>query len=915
MPRAVSVALLALALGWAGSGVAQDLPPSALNSQPVLPTAENPRQRTLLELADEALAAGLSTTAGQLYAATLTTPGISAKERERASLGLAAGQIERTKVAEAKATLKGLPDSPRKALYDGLIALLENDLPAATASAEKANPEQLPPNEVAWGHALRALIATAKGDSLGVNTHLANATRTAVSEEQRQRIEVLSFRASIIAGKVDDVTIAVLRERAANAKGSPLSFAFSRNLALALARTDRRTEAVDALKAAAPLPDTRQAEADLLCGLILGYDSAEGRRFLQLAAKNPANPAVRLTALRALVAAAADAKASDAKAIANEVYDFLMKRPEGQLSFECPRDPAVLDAIHLARAQLMLVAGNREKARQAATDLLKDVPASPLAREATRTLALTAWGDGSYRLASSFLNTLAEGKTGIPRDVLRTVSADCLFLAADYALAEKAYAAIQTETEGADLAVSAFHQRVLSSLATAGDAKLWNHTAEFIEAAQRSPKIPKERLWIAIWLLVEDARKANQTEEAARLLQRLSPLIAKTNTDFALRFDWQRALIALANRDPSTAARLADDLARRLDDLPDDASSELKVSAPNLRGQVALLKARTALGANPGKGLADLEALRKKYGKVPAAASSYLVEGRHLAALGRHAEAQARFLSLAKEFGGDAALAEFAELGLYEAAEEAAVQAPVEGEGKLKEAVELLERFTETYPQSPLLFRVALRRAELLRSLGDFDRALLVLNGLIREKPDHPYRGQAEMARADSLLGLAALRRDRKGELDRQRVALAAAAYEHVAAVWAKDPDTLAEARAKLALALLERAKAESRSDAPATRLEAKATLVRLLASVRTRDTANEAGFGPIGRRWISSSILLLGGLYEEEGDKAEAIAVYRIIPDLNRGLAPGESRLPGQSAAESKLAALRGDGNKPKTR
>jgi hypothetical protein len=915
MSRAVSVALLTLAFGWVSLGFAQDLPPTPLNSQPVLPTAEQPRQRTLLELADEALAAGLSTTAAQLYTATLATPGLTSKERERASLGLAAGQIERTKTTEARETLKGLPDSPRKALYEGLLALLENDLPAATAAAEKADPEQLPVHESAWGHALRALIATAKGDSLGVNTHLANATRTAVSEEQRQRIEVLSFRASIIAGKVDDVTISVLRERASNAKGSPLAFAFSRNLALALARKDRRAEAVNALKEAAPLPDTRQAEADLLCGLILGYDSAEGRRFLQLAAKNPANPSVRLTALRALVAAAADAKPSDSKAIANEVYDFLMKRPDGQLSFECPRDPAVLDAIHLARAQLMLVAGNREKARQAASDLLKDVPASPLAREATRTLALTAWGDGSYRLASSFLNTLAEGKTGIPRDVLRTVSADCLFLAADYVLAEKAYAAIQNETEGADLATSAFHQRVLCALATAGDAKLWNHTAEIIESAQRNAKIPKERLWIAAWLLVEDARKANQTEEAARLLQRLNPLIARTNTDYALRFDWQRALIALANRDPSTAARLADDIARRLDDLPADASAELKVNAPKLRGHVALLKARTALGANSGKGLADLEALRKKYGKVPATASSYLVEGRHLAALGRHAEAQARFLALAKEFAGDATLTEFAELGLYEAAEEAARQAPVDGEEKLKESVELLEQFMETYPQSPLLFRVALRRAELLRSLGNFDGALLVLNRLIREKPDHPYRAQAEMARADALLGLAELRRDRKGELDRQRVAIAAGAYENVAIAWARDPDTLAEARYKLALALLERAKAESKSDAPGTRLEAKTVLVRALASLRQNGATDETSFGPTGRTWIASSILLLGSIHEEEGDTAEAIAVYRLIPELNRGLAPGESRLPGQGAAESKLASLRANGNNQKPR
>jgi hypothetical protein len=125
----------------------------------------------------------------------------------------------------------------------------------------------------------------------------------------------------------------------------------------------------------------------------------------------------------------------------------------------------------------------------------------------------------------------------------------------------------------------------------------------------------------------------------------------------------------------------------------------------------------------------------------------------------------------------------------------------------------------------------------------------------------------------------------------------------------------LAEARYKLALALLERAKAESKSDAPGTRLEAKATLVRSLATLRQRGTADETGFGPAGRTWIASSILLLGGIHEEEGDKTEAIAVYRLIPELNRGLAPGESRLPGQGAAESKLASLRAAGNNQKPR
>ena len=60
------------------------------------------------------------------------------------------------------------------------------------------------------------------------------------------------------------------------------------------------------------------------------------------------------------------------------------------------------------------------------------------------------------------------------------------------------------------------------------------------------------------------------------------------------------------------------------------------------------------------------------------------------------------------------------------------------------------------------------------------------------------------------------------------------------------------------------------------------------------------------GRAWLARSILLLGQTWEKEGNVAEATAAYQLIPELNRGLKPGEARLPGQAAAESKLATLR---------
>lgn len=925
MLRSTLATFLALGALLPGRVACQDLPPNLLTADAPVSPGDQPDRRTLLGLADQALAAGLSTTASALYAQLLADPKLGDKERELAGLGLSAAYVERTRTAEAKATVKFLPKSPRRSLREGLIALLENDTDGARAFASELNVAALPPHEVAWGHALRWMVAGAENDNLNVALAQEAIARAAVSEEQRQRIEVLGYRAMIVAGKVEQRTVSALRELAADAKGTPLAFDYARNLALALAHLKDAKGAAQALANAGTLPPARQAEADLLAGLILGADSLEGRERLKDAARNPAGGAIRVTALRALVAAADPraekdpARPVDAKAVANEVNDFLLRRNPGQLSYYCPRDLRVLDSIHLARAQLMLFAGSREKARQAAEDLLKDVPASPLVREATRTLAIAAWGDGSYRLAATHLTTLAESSVEPERAQLRIAAADCLFLAKDFVLAEKAYAALQKDAADTKLSEDAFHQRILCLLETSEEIGAWNRTAEAIEEAARANRTrTKEPIWSAVWSLVEDMRKAHRPADAERLLSRLAPLTQGARVDFDLRFTWQRALLAIANNNPAEASRLAGEIDRKLTQLPAGSSpDELSKAVPELRGHAALLKARTSLNAGAAKGLDELVELRRRFGKVPAAAASYLVEGRHLASVGRHAEAQARFEALAREFQGEAALAEFAALGLYEAAEQAALQAPTDGENKLKDAVELLERFTERYPQNPLIFRVSLRRAEILRSLGQFDKSLLVLEGLIRDRPTDPSRPQAEMARADSLFGLAQLRRDRNGQLDRQRVSRAAAAYERIAEAWAKDSeDVKLEAWYKWALTLVERSRTESGLEAAATRGEARKVLLRALGALRTataRVAADAAGrLSTEGRLWLSRAVLLMAETCELDGDREEAVAAYKIIVTVNQGSPAAHSRLPGQSTAESKLATLRQSSSNP---
>lgn len=898
--RRVALALLVLV---GNPALAQDLRVPVIGETPAA-AGETPAARALTELAEETLSAGLASAAAELHRRALTIPDITAADRERASLGLALALLERNRGEDAEKALTALPDSPRKALRMTLSALLRNDLGAADQSARRIQVEALPTEERPWGLAALGMLGMAR-DEADAPGRLRAAAEGAVTEAQRRRIELLAFRASLQAGRVDDAGLATLERRARETRGTEAGFAFARAWASALARRGDLSGAVAALQSERAAQSGHEGEADLACGILLGSGSEESVGHLRAAAGNvAAATAVRTKAIRALANLIADAAADRLVQEANATYAFLSDSRSG-----CPRGPDIADAIHLARAQVMLTAGNRELARAAAEDLLRETPGSPLAPEAIRILALIAWGDNAYRLAASHLDRLAPLVAADRRDAIRATSADCLFLARDHAVAERAYAAIQSETPDSATRERAFHQAVLCALED--DAGL-DRAAKRIEETAAGGKVGRERLLMAAWNVADHARRNGKPEDFARILARFSGLTQSAPVEFSLRFEWLRALSALANGDQTSAMRCADSVARTLDQLPPDATPQLVAAAPELRAHAALLRARAAVSAKPGAEIRELVELRERYGKVSAAAASYLAEGRLLASEGRHAEAQRRFEQLAEEYAANPALAEFAALGLLEAAEQAAALAPTEGEPKLVEAARLLATFASRYPGHPLCFRATLRQAEIYRGLGDFDSALRLIDELTRIQPQHPQRGQAELARADCLMGLAALRRAPGGGPDRSRISRAVAAYERVVEGWPGDIDTLAEARHKLAQALVERARGEAAADAAATRREARLLLSREATDLTSGARENQ---GISGRAWLARSLLLLGERCEADGDRAEAMAAYRLLRDLNAGLPAGDSRLPGKSIAESKLAELERAASNPAKR
>jgi len=890
MPRLLPALCLALA-ALAG---AQELRVPVLGEPPAVPVSQGPEGRPLLTLAEETLAAGLASTAAELHHRVLALPDLSPAERERASLGLALALLERNRPAEALLALATAPPSPRRALREALAALLRNDREAARRILEGLSAASLPPPERPWA-GLAIAIAGIRPDQPGPPAGLAEAVAAAGSPAQRLRIELLGLRAVLRHGEADRATLAELARRAKESRGGDEAQGFARLHAAALARAGRVAEAVEVLDGAAAGSPSLQAEADLVAGLLIGPREPEGLARLRAAAgRAEARNEIRAQAITALAAAVGEAAPDRVVQVANAAYAFLSDGTTG-----CPRHPGLTDTIHLARARVMLAAGNRDLARAAAEDLLRDIPGSPLAPDAVRLLAFVAWGEGAYRLAATHLDRLASLTPEAERESIRAASADCLFLAGDHALAERAYAELQAGARSSDLRDAAFHQAVLCALRLDKGVEI---AAARVEAAAKAGDITRRRILIAAWNTADAARRLGGADLFAGTLARLAQVTQDAPGEFALRFAWMRALSALANGDRTTAATHADQVAKTLGDLPADSPPELRAAAPELAAHAALLRARIGADASAGLGIKALADLRARFGKVSASAAAFLVEGRLLAAEGRHREAQARFEQLAADFAEDAGLAEFAALGLHEAAEQAVILADAEGPERLADAARLYATFLQRHPGHPLAFRAHLRLAEVYRRLGDFDSGLRALDDLARRFPQHPRRALAELARADCLMGLASLRRAPAGGPDRTRINRAVAAYERAVASHADQPDVLAEARHKLAQALLDRSRGEGLADAEATRREARQVLAAEAADLLrgSRET-----LGVAGRIWVARSLLLLGEHCQAEGDLEEARAAFRLLRDLNAGLPEGGARLPGKAAAESKLAEL----------
>ncbi|MCD8482652.1 MAG: tetratricopeptide repeat protein [Verrucomicrobia bacterium] len=254
-------------------------------------------------------------------------------------------------------------------------------------------------------------------------------------------------------------------------------------------------------------------------------------------------------------------------------------------------------------------------------------------------------------------------------------------------------------------------------------------------------------LWRAEWNWMDAQRRRGTVSDA---LDRLGALRSEWQRDAArvppalqVRLAWLDARLALDGGRLDQVPGLCNDILLLIDSLSGRLDS---IDLEALRSNVLLMQGEALLRLQQAEpaGVVFRE-LRENYPESGAAILSFLIEAREQSAQDGLVSAQQSLIRLADLFPRS----RFAPLALWEAAVNAQQR---ETTSTYQEAITILERLINDYPDHYLAYFARLKQADLSRLLNDFGTALLLYENLLNQFPNHPDRFRALMGVADTLL-------------------------------------------------------------------------------------------------------------------------------------------------------------------
>ena len=860
--KQISIFLGVALWGWAGGNKdSEDYKVPLLRENSSVSVKEQSALHWKIGAANDALKAGFSSLASRLYLEVMIDTTLSSEKRPEIILNLVTALVSESRYDEAIQALESYPDRNDSAylLRQGLLAFQRGNRKGAETVAARISLKELSLSDRPWYYLLNGLIEEAEGKQMEAISYFDQAREHSMTDTQQAQFEAVSYRSRLVSGFADETLVADLKAKMSASKGERAGYQFARAYATALEQIGRKEEAIQVLEEQLKYisVDERDLEDQLLLllGLIAGERSDRGKSAFQSLLSEGKNRNLQKIGLLLLAREALENTPTNNFKL---VLDELIAQP---------RKHPLLDELYYFRALIFLESNRFELAEKNAKTLLEQFPGSILKNSAIRLLAYISWkrDPPQYRTTADYLNKLRSGlPAGPDRWHLAILMADCYYLNLDYDKAVDAYRLALSEMPSGENRGRLLFQQVMASI----KARRIEAAIALLDDAKAVEGIHPLSRWKAEWNLISEMKSQGQINEA---FSRLHNLLRESETvlippELKLRLMWLEAQLSIEVRQAEETPMLADRILNTLKEIPDHTITESQRN--QIISQTLLIKGQALyIIKREDEGRKVFENLREQYLGAEPTILSYLFESRYYAAINRTVDAQQRLIAVVDRYPDS----KYAPMALWEAA----IYAEQRGlNSTYQEAVGILERLINDYPQPDFIYHARLRQADISRKLNDFGAAQLIYEGLISQYPQHPERYRAEISLADSLRAQSSQNLARFDE--------ALAILERLVDLPHLPVDLGAEAGFKWGFALSQQ---ENYSRAQEVYWQ---VITRFLL-----DSPSALAFKAQGRYWLSRSIFELGTLFEKEERYEDAREIYKLILNYE---------LPGLALAEAKI-------------
>lgn len=728
----------------------------------------------------------------------------------------------------------------------------------------KISPDKLGKKFKPWFYITRGLMRFDSGDFKNALSDFSEAGSLSDSELVKNQAEVLSDLCKL-SGELNAADLESLaRELQLKNSlflGMESGGQFAKLYAIVLDRLGRKDEALQVISDTLDIALITDSDRDELAIISANVEPSRERKRLMLTEllKRTRSPKITEQAIYLL----RNAYETDRLEYAAVLQDILKNG-----------SPLVRDRILLELSYDALRRNNLDGVVTNAQELLKEYPASAFVPNAYGVLAWAAFSNiggkaPEYRLAARYFNSLASyQKSAKEADFIKMLAADCYFLDRDYETAAAMYKPLLLSELESSWKGGVF-VRAVESLLNLGDV---DEAVGLADDIYKRVKIDANDVWNAEWAIASSYKDSGNLKAAVARIDSLvaNPDLKKSNSDLYARMLWLQTRLAESMGEYEKTLSLADNLLGAIK------SGKLKVSqatADSVSSSALLIKARTLASMSrlegEGGAFAVYELLRKTYPRSDAAQVSYLYEARLYATKGAYAQAQQLCKKLADLFPESP----YADIALYDAA---LYSRKLGLESDYREALALLNRLVDNYPNSSKVFFAKIAQAEILRLMGDFANAGAIYRSVVNSFENHPQVRVAMMGLGDCYLAQSGKYSD------------AASTFEKLYYMPAMPSDAKAEAAFKWGFAL------------SLSGRKREATEVWWISAndfLKALDSQNKRTSQLEGKEkyWIARTLLELAKTFENSGDKASAASAYELLVAYD---------LPGASVAKSKLTS-----------